>query len=71
MYTIKCIKTIIKNIHFETTGGQKAVGKGSFPARREQNQPIYDDLHPGEQMVVISIHFVFFNNLRHIKARKL
>ena len=27
--------------------------------------------YPGEQIVVISIHFMFFNNLKHIKARKL
>ena len=46
------------------------MGKGPFPARRARtNQSMMT--YPGEQIVVISIQFMFFNNARHIKARKL
>ena len=39
----------------------------SSKARTNQSRTTY----LGEQIVVISLHFMFFNNFRHIKARKI
>ena len=53
------------------TGGQKAVGIGPFQARREPTNLGWPIQYPDEQIVVISVHFMSFNNFRHIKARKM